>query len=43
MRINEVYGIGGWCKNCDEAHDHPLNNIIEMVEVPDEETSEGAE
>jgi hypothetical protein len=27
---NEVYGLGGWCENCDPSHDHPLNNIIEV-------------
>jgi hypothetical protein len=31
--INITYGIGGWCENCDETHDHPLNNIIAYEEV----------
>jgi hypothetical protein len=35
--INTTYGIGGWCQNCDPSHDHPLNNIIEQIEIPDEE------
>ena len=24
-----IYGEGGYCKNCDPSHDHPLNNVIE--------------
>jgi hypothetical protein len=28
-----VYGLGGFCENCDESHDHPLNNIIEQYEI----------
>jgi hypothetical protein len=36
MALNITYGIGGWCENCDPSHDHPLNNILEQVEVPDE-------
>jgi len=31
-----VYGLGGYCENCDETHDHPLNNIVEIIEIPDE-------
>jgi hypothetical protein len=27
-----IYGLGGFCENCDETHDHPLNNIIEVIE-----------
>jgi hypothetical protein len=34
--LNVVYGIGGWCENCDETHDHPLNNIILYEEIEDE-------
>jgi hypothetical protein len=38
MRIIEVvFGLGGFCENCDETHDHPLHNIVEVVEIPDEE------
>lgn len=32
-----TYGIGGYCENCDSSHDHPLHNLIEITEVPDEE------
>jgi hypothetical protein len=28
-----VYGVGGHCNNCNESHDHPLNNIIEENEI----------
>jgi hypothetical protein len=34
MRII-TYGLGGWCENCDETHNHPLHNIIEDIEIPD--------
>jgi hypothetical protein len=34
-----VYGFGGHCDDCDETHDHPLNNIVEIIEIPDEETT----
>lgn len=27
-----VFGLGGACENCDETHDHPLHNIIEVTE-----------
>jgi hypothetical protein len=33
-----TYGLGGYCENCDESHDHPLNNLIEIVALPDEPT-----
>lgn len=36
MTIYTTYGVGGYCENCDETHDHPLHNIIEEIEVPDE-------
>jgi hypothetical protein len=40
MRIIEVvFGLGGFCENCDATHDHPLNNIVEITETPDEETT----
>lgn len=32
-----VYGLGGFCVDCDPSHDHPLHNIIEEIEVPDEQ------
>jgi hypothetical protein len=31
-----VYGLGGYCENCDKTHNHPLNNIVEIVVLPDE-------
>lgn len=30
-----VYGIGGFCDNCNDSHSHPLNNIIEENEIED--------
>ena len=36
--IKITYGINGCCENCDETHDHPLHNIVEIVELPDVET-----
>jgi hypothetical protein len=36
MAINTIYGLGGFCADCSADHDHPLNNIIEETEVPDE-------
>lgn len=35
MREDIVYGIGGWCENCDPSHEHPLNNII-SIEIIEE-------
>lgn len=32
-----VYGIGGFCENCDASHDHPLNNIVHEEMLPDPE------
>jgi len=40
MMREVVYGLGGYCENCDETHDHPLHNLIEVIEVPDEEVGE---
>lgn len=37
MPINITYGFGGFCAECDPSHNHPLNNIIEQVEIPDDE------
>ena len=34
-----TFGFGGYCENCDETHDHPLHNIVEVIELP-EQTSE---
>jgi hypothetical protein len=33
-----TYGLGGYCENCDDSHDHPINNLVEIVELPDEPT-----
>lgn len=33
--ISILYGLGGLCEPCDEAHDHPLNNLIEQNELED--------
>lgn len=27
-----VYGLGGYCENCDETHTHPLHNIVEIID-----------
>lgn len=35
-----TFGLGGFCENCDETHDHPLNNIVEIIETPDEPEDE---
>jgi hypothetical protein len=40
MEIEIVYGIGGYCENCNNSHDHPLNNIIEIIEHAEVETEE---
>lgn len=28
-----TYGLGGYCAECDPSHDHPLNNLIEVIET----------
>lgn len=33
MIFSVLYGLGGLCEPCDETHDHPLNNLIEIVEL----------
>jgi hypothetical protein len=40
MPVNIIYGLGGYCENCDDAHDHPLHNIISQEETPEPELSE---
>lgn len=35
MAQNITFGLGGFCAECDETHNHPLNNILEIIEVPD--------
>ena len=37
MSREVVFGFGGFCDNCDETHDHPLHNIVEVIDHPDEE------
>lgn len=37
MPMWTVYGIGGFCENCDASHDHPLNNIVHEEMLPDPE------
>ena len=36
MTLLTVFGLGGYCADCTPDHDHPLHNIIEQVELPDE-------
>jgi hypothetical protein len=31
-----VYGLGGYCAECDSTHDHPLHNIVETIEIDNE-------
>jgi hypothetical protein len=35
-----IYGIGGYCAECDDSHNHPLYNIIDSGEydLPEEES-----
>jgi hypothetical protein len=40
MNREVIFGLGGFCENCDETHDHPLHNIVEVIETPDVETPE---
>jgi hypothetical protein len=28
-----VFGLGGYCENCDSSHDHPLHNIVEIIDI----------
>jgi len=32
-----TYGIGGYCENCDETHDHPPHNLISDIEIADDQ------
>ena len=41
MSRTVTFGIGGYCADCDESHDHPLHNIVEVIEQPEEAPSEG--
>jgi hypothetical protein len=36
MTTITTYGFGGYCADCTPDHSHPLHNIIEEVELPDE-------
>jgi hypothetical protein len=40
MALHITYGLGGYCENCDNTHDHPLHNIIEQTEVADPEPTD---
>jgi hypothetical protein len=40
MEIETVYGIGGFCENCEKSHNHPLNNIVKIIEHPELDTEE---
>jgi len=31
MNQTITYGIGGWCQDCDESHDHPPENIVSVI------------
>lgn len=33
--VSVTYGLGGFCADCDETHDHPLHNIIEEIVTSD--------
>jgi len=33
MATQVIYGLGGYCADCDPTHNHPLNNIIEQIEI----------
>ena len=35
MSTQITFGLGGWCENCDETHDHPLHNIVEELTIDD--------
>lgn len=32
-----TYGLGGYCADCDASHEHPLNNIISIEEIEEQE------
>lgn len=33
-----TFGLGGFCENCDESHDHPLHNVVDVVDIPDDDS-----
>jgi hypothetical protein len=37
MGMIVTFGTGGYCKDCDSSHDHPLNNIVAITEEPEED------
>jgi len=37
MAKHTVYGLGGFCSDCSNEHDHPLHNIIEEFDIPESE------
>lgn len=38
MAQNFIYGIGGYCEDCNpEEHGHPLHNLISIEEIADPE------
>ena len=37
MSRQVTFGLGGYCADCDNTHDHPLHNIIEDIEIPDDQ------
>ena len=41
MSRQVTFGLGGYCADCDETHDHPLHNIISDVEIADQELPDG--
>jgi hypothetical protein len=36
MSREVVFGLGGYCQDCDDTHEHPLHNIVEVIENPDD-------
>jgi hypothetical protein len=40
MATNTIYGLGGFCEKCDSTHDHPLNNVLKIEEIPDQPNGE---
>lgn len=36
MTVIVTYGLGGYCENCNETHNHPLHNIVEILELEEE-------
>jgi hypothetical protein len=34
-----IYGLGGFCADCNDSHDHPLNNIVDQYYIDDPEAT----